>query len=73
MEQHGYNASESGECCCGDCCDGAQDRFPEAERMYRRALAMIERLDGPESGNTAAVLHNLGGLLRLQVSGAEAV
>src|SRR5947208_50712 len=36
--------------------------FDEGEAAYRRALAILDRVLGPESLDSAAILHNLGGL-----------
>jgi hypothetical protein len=37
-------------------------RFDEAERLYRRALAIMEKALGPEHVEVATLYHNLGGL-----------
>ena len=40
-----------------------QDRDPEAERLYDRALAIYEKAFGPEHPNVAASLANYAALL----------
>jgi Tetratricopeptide repeat len=42
----------------------ATNRLPEAEPIYRRALAIDEKSFGPEHPNVAGVLNNLAQLLR---------
>ena len=37
-------------------------KFDEAERLYRRALPIIERIFGPDHTEVATIYHNLGGL-----------
>ncbi len=39
-----------------------QARFAEAARLYRRALAIIEKELGPDHVDLATLYHNLGGL-----------
>ncbi len=39
-----------------------QGKFPEAERLYRRALAIRERQQGPNHPDVAVVLNNLAAL-----------
>ena len=42
----------------------AQDNYAEAEPLYRRALAILEKALGPEHPNVAQVLENYAELLR---------
>ncbi|GIF69930.1 hypothetical protein Ais01nite_79650 [Asanoa ishikariensis] len=37
-------------------------RFDEAQVLYDRALAIIERVQGPDHVDVASIYHNLGGL-----------
>jgi tetratricopeptide (TPR) repeat protein len=50
----------------------AQGRYADAEPLYQRALALTERLLGPEHPHTAASLNNLAELYRSQGRYAEA-
>jgi hypothetical protein len=49
----------------------AQGRYGEAEALFRRALAIRERVMGPEHANTASSLNNLAGLLSEQAQFQE--
>ena len=44
----------------------AQGRLAEAEPLYRRSLAIREKILGPEHPDVAGALNNLAGLYRLQ-------
>jgi len=50
-----------------------QGHFAEAEALFRKALAMIERSEGAESPLVAQALDNLGMALRAQEKRAEAL
>lgn len=50
----------------------AKGDAPEAERLYRRALAIKERLLGSEHPDVAVTLNNLAVLFTSQVRYAEA-
>ncbi len=50
----------------------AQGRYAEAEPLYRRALAIVEKALGPEHPHVAANLNNLAGLYQAQGHYAEA-
>jgi hypothetical protein len=41
-----------------------QDRYAEAEPLFKRALAILEKALGPEHPNVATVLENRASLLR---------
>jgi tetratricopeptide (TPR) repeat protein len=42
----------------------AQGKYAEAEPLYNRALAIVEKALGPEHPNVAQSLENYAGLLR---------
>lgn len=50
----------------------ALDRFDEAEKLQRQALAIFEKAYGAKHINTAAALHNLGAILLKQEKPKEA-
>jgi hypothetical protein len=43
-----------------------QGRYPEAEPLHRRSLAIDEKALGPEHSRVASTLNNLAGLYRAQ-------
>ncbi len=50
----------------------AQGKYPEAEPLYQRALAIWEKALGPEHPNVATVLENYAALLRQMNRNSEA-
>ena len=50
----------------------SQGRYPEAEPLYQRALAIFEKALGPEHPNVAQVSKNYADLLRAMGREAEA-
>ncbi len=50
----------------------AQDKYAEAEPLFRRALAIREKALGPDHADVARTLNNLAALHRLQNQPAEA-
>ena len=51
---------------------GAQGRYADAEPLYQRALAICERVLGPDHPNTASSLHGLAHVYNAQGRYAEA-
>lgn len=45
----------------------SQGHYDEAEKLYRRTLAIWEKASGPEHGNVETVLSDLAGCLKHQV------
>ena len=50
----------------------AQGKYAEAEPLYQRALAILEKVLGPDHPDVAAVLSNYADLLRATKRGTEA-
>jgi tetratricopeptide (TPR) repeat protein len=50
----------------------SQGHYAEAEPLYKRALAIAEKVPGPEHPNVAAGLNNLAGLYHNQGRNTEA-
>lgn len=50
----------------------AQGQYAEAQTYYAQALAILERVLGPDHPHTATILHNLGLLLHDQGQYAQA-
>ncbi len=50
----------------------AQGRYAEAEPLFKRALAIVEKSLGPEHPHVAKALQNYAALLRETGRGAEA-
>jgi tetratricopeptide (TPR) repeat protein len=51
----------------------AQGKYGEAEPLYKRALAIVEKTLGAEHPNVAIILSNYAELLRIMNRQAEAV
>ncbi len=47
-------------------------RYDEAEPIYKRSLAILEKVLGPQHPDTRAVLHGLSALYRAQGHDKEA-
>ena len=50
----------------------AQEKYAEAEPLYRRALAILEKVRGPDHPDVATALSNYAALLQATNRGAEA-